>query len=60
MLTLTRKVGEQIVIGDNVVITVVRVQGRGCRLGVDAPVQMEIRTKGTKPKTQKPNASQAK
>ncbi len=37
MLVLTRKVGERILIGDSIVITVVRIQGEKVRLGVDAP-----------------------
>lgn len=37
MLVLSRKVGESFVIGDNVVVTVVRIAGGGVRLGVEAP-----------------------
>jgi carbon storage regulator len=43
MLVLTRKIGERIQIGDNVVITLVNVHGRRCRLGIDAPAHMLIR-----------------
>ncbi|MBP2651817.1 MAG: csrA [Firmicutes bacterium] len=42
MLALTRKVGEQIIIGDNIVITVVDVKGDGVRLGIDAPREIRI------------------
>ncbi|MBP2655606.1 MAG: csrA [Firmicutes bacterium] len=42
MLALTRKVGEQIIIGDNIVITVVDVKGDGVRLGIEAPKEIKI------------------
>jgi carbon storage regulator len=42
MLVLTRKVGERIRIGENVVITVVRIQGTTVRLGVEAPLHMTV------------------
>jgi carbon storage regulator len=42
MLVLTRKVGERILIGDNIVLTVVRVQGDKVRLGIEAPPQIAI------------------
>jgi len=42
MLALTRKIGEQIIIGDNIVITVVDVKGDGVRLGIDAPKEIKI------------------
>lgn len=37
MLVLCRKVGEQICIGDGVVVTVLGVSGRRVRIGVAAP-----------------------
>jgi carbon storage regulator len=37
MLVLSRKRNEQIVIGDNIVITVVDIRGDKVRLGVEAP-----------------------
>jgi len=37
MLVVTRKVGERIVIGDNITVTVVRIAGGLVRIGVDAP-----------------------
>ena len=42
MLVLTRKPGEEIVIGENIVITVVRVQGDKVRLGISAPPHVNI------------------
>ena len=42
MLALTRKIGEKIVIGDNIVLTVVDVKGDSVRIGVDAPKEVKI------------------
>jgi carbon storage regulator len=37
MLVLTRKVGEQIVISDDICITIVAIRGDRVRLGITAP-----------------------
>ena len=37
MLVLTRKVGEQIVIDDNITVTIVAIEGNKIRLGITAP-----------------------
>jgi carbon storage regulator len=43
MLTLTREVGERIVIGDDIVVTVISVSDNGrVRLGIEAPRQIRI------------------
>jgi carbon storage regulator len=42
MLVLTRKEGEKICIGDDVVITVVRSGGDKVRLGIEAPSNQVI------------------
>lgn len=42
MLVLSRKIGERIVIGDSIVVTVVRVQGDTVRLGLEAPPEVGI------------------
>ncbi|MEO6807996.1 MAG: carbon storage regulator CsrA, partial [Isosphaeraceae bacterium] len=42
MLVLTRKVGERIMIGDGIVVTVVRLHGDTIRLGIDAPANVPI------------------
>ncbi|MDR0871574.1 MAG: carbon storage regulator [Planctomycetaceae bacterium] len=42
MLVLTRKEGEQIRIGDNIIITVVRTNGDKVRLGIEAPADTLI------------------
>lgn len=45
MLALTRKVGESIVIGDNIEITVIQVTGDQIKLGIDAPRSVSIHRK---------------
>ena len=42
MLILTRRVGEKIVIGDNVAITVVGLKGGQVRIGIDAPLEIQV------------------
>lgn len=42
MLVLTRKVGEKILVGDNIVITVVRVMPNAVRIGIQAPHGVNI------------------
>jgi carbon storage regulator len=42
MLVLTRKIGEQIRIGDTVTVRVLEVRGSQVRLGVDAPADIRI------------------
>ena len=42
MLVLSRKVGQRILIGDQVAITVVRVSQGAVRIGVEAPVELPI------------------
>ncbi len=42
MLVLSRKVGEKLVIGDNIVITVNRIAGQRVSIGVEAPPHVRI------------------
>ena len=42
MLVLTRKLGEGIVIGDDVTITIVEMKGGNGRIGIDAPRNKKI------------------
>jgi carbon storage regulator len=42
MLVLSRKAGESIVIGNDVVITILEVRGGQIRIGVDAPRNLAV------------------
>ncbi|MCL4108921.1 UNVERIFIED_CONTAM: hypothetical protein GTU68_008116 [Idotea baltica] len=42
MLILTRRVGESLMIGDDVTITVLGVKGNQVRVGVDAPRDVAV------------------
>ena len=42
MLVLSRKVGEEIVIGDNIKLVVSRVRGNRVTIGIDAPDNVRI------------------
>ncbi|WHP19009.1 carbon storage regulator CsrA [Cellulomonas sp. ES6] len=42
MLVLSRRVGERLVIGDDIVVTVIEVRSDGVRLGIDAPRSVSV------------------
>ena len=42
MLVLTRKANEQILIGDDIKITLVRVRGNSVRIGIEAPRDVRV------------------
>lgn len=42
MLVLTRRVGESIVIGDDIIITVVEISRDRLRVGIDAPRSLTV------------------
>lgn len=42
MLILTRKVGESLVIGDDVSVTVLGIKGNQVRIGVNAPREIAV------------------
>ena len=42
MLVLTRKLMEKLYIGDDICVTVVRVEGGQVRLGIDAPREISV------------------
>lgn len=45
MLVLSRRLGESLVIGDDIVISVLEVRGDVVRIGVDAPRSVQVRRK---------------
>jgi carbon storage regulator len=42
MLVLTRKVNEQILIGEDIRITVTAIQGHQVRIGIEAPLSVPV------------------
>ena len=42
MLILTRRVGEKLIIGENVIVTVLGVKGNQIRIGIDAPPEVQV------------------
>ena len=42
MLVLSRKVGDKIYIGDDIVVTITEVPGGNVRVGIDAPKHVDI------------------
>lgn len=61
MLVLSRKESEKIMLGDQIVLTIVRISGDRVRLGIEAPSEMlilrkELSTEGTT----EPSASNSK
>ena len=60
MLILTRRVGETLMVGDDVTVTVLGVKGNQVRIGVNAPKEVavhreEIYQRIQKAKDQEPN-----
>ena len=48
MLILTRRVGETLMIGDEVTVTVLGVKGNQVRIGVNAPKEIYMRIQAEK------------
>lgn len=42
MLVLTRRPGESIVVGENIVVTVIEIKGGQVRIGIDAPRDVDV------------------
>ena len=42
MLALTRKIGERILIGDDIILTIVDIKGDNVRLAIEAPKAVRI------------------
>jgi carbon storage regulator len=50
MLVLTRRSGQRIVLGDNIILTVVSISGRRVQLGIEAPPEINIVREELKPR----------
>jgi len=59
MLVLSRKKGESIVIGENIELTVLSVEGDTIKLGIQAPKQVDIYRKEILKSVQENNESAA-
>ncbi|MDQ2958355.1 MAG: carbon storage regulator CsrA [Actinomycetota bacterium] len=55
MLILTRRVGESIVIGDDIVLTVFEVRGDAVRIGIEAPRSVRVNRKEVYDEIQRSN-----
>ncbi len=42
MLKITRRIGERIILGEDIVVTLLEVSGQTARLGIDAPRSVPI------------------
>lgn len=42
VLVVSRKIGERILIGDKIAITVVKVSGGAVRIGIEAPAELAV------------------
>ncbi|MFO0959052.1 MAG: carbon storage regulator CsrA [Isosphaeraceae bacterium] len=50
MLVLSRKLGERIIIGDNIVVTVVKIDRNQIRVGIEAPAEVGVYREEIAPK----------
>ncbi len=60
MLILTRRVGETLMIGDDVTVTVLGVKGNQVRIGVNAPKEIAVHREEIYERIKKEQAAQHK
>ena len=59
MLILTRRVGENVIIGDDIVISVIEVRGDAVRIGIQAPRSVSVHREEVYLELQKANQAAA-
>ncbi len=55
MLVISRKENDKITIGDDITLTIVRVQGNQVRIGIDAPKDLKVWRNDYEEKNANPN-----
>ncbi|MCV2525386.1 MAG: carbon storage regulator CsrA [Candidatus Lightella neohaematopini] len=45
MLILTRRVGETLIINDNITVTILNIKGNQIRIGINAPKEISVHRK---------------
>ena len=58
MLVLSRKCGEKIVIGDNIIVTILNIRGDKVRVGIEAPKGISIHREEVYKESQRDKLSQ--
>ena len=59
MLILTRRVGENVIVGDDIVISVIEVRGDAVRIGIQAPRSVTVHREEVYLELQRANAKAA-
>jgi len=60
MLILTRRIGEAVVIGDNVTVSILGVHGNQVRVGVNAPREVSVHREEIQQRIEAERASKAR
>lgn len=59
MLILTRRVGENVIVGDDIVISVIEVRGDAVRIGIQAPRSVSVHREEVYQELQRANQAAA-